>query len=135
MKMHDAACLRVVAVHGAMDGPGGGIDMRAHRIIKFPGIDKQHVTCLKFREMDAIGVHQKHLAIIRDSKGEVIRNSLMHVLTRCPTKDRRQITARLLDVRLINVGSSACHASLLAGLPSKPAGGNSASQRKTDAFS
>jgi hypothetical protein len=56
----------------------------------------------------------------------------MHGLTRCPTKDRRQITAGILDVSLINVDSSACHAPLHAGLPSKPAGGNSASQRKTD---
>ena len=38
-------------MHRAMNGPGGGVDMRAHRIIKFARIDKQQMT----KEMEIKG--------------------------------------------------------------------------------
>ena len=98
MKMDNTARLRIVAMHRAMDGPGGGVDMRAHRLVKLSGIDKQHVACLQLREMNAIGVHQEHLPVVRHGVGEMVRDPLMHVFARRPAKDRRQIAARLMNI-------------------------------------
>ena len=98
MKMHDAARLRVVAVHRPMDRPGGGVDMRLHRPRPETGIDKKHVACLQLREMNAEGVHQEHLPVIRNGIGEMVGNALMHVLANGPAENGRQIAARLIDI-------------------------------------
>ena len=80
MHMQNAARLRQLRVHGAMNGPGrrvGRIGLVHSGFII--GIEQQQVTGLDAGKMFPARVHQKGFAIRRDSKTEMIGHSLVHV--------------------------------------------------------
>ena len=110
MQMDDAAGLRVVAVHRAMNRPGCGVDMRPDLVIEMARIDKKHVACLEFREMNPKGVHQEHLAVIRNGVGKMVGDPLMHALAGGPAENRGQVAACLIEI-----SGDGAHRPLLTG--------------------
>ena len=72
--------------------------MRLYRFVQRPGVDKKHVACLQLRKMNAEGVHQEHLPVIRNGIGEMVGNALMHVLANGPAENGRQVAARFIHV-------------------------------------
>ena len=110
MQMDDAAGLRIVAVHRAMDRPCRGVDPRPDLVIEMARIDKKHVACLQFREMNPERVHQEHLTVIRHGVGKMVGDPLMHALAGGPAEYRGQIAACLIEI-----GGDGAHRPLLTG--------------------
>ena len=69
-----------------------------HGLVQGTGIDEKHVACLQLREMDAEGVHQEYLPVIRNGIGEMVGNAFMHVLANGPAENGRQVAARFIHV-------------------------------------